>query len=130
MAKTKAITSFLSELPKKNECSALSLLNINGSALETAASSILQRLIMLPQTTKDAINIDTDRINGIFSLYYCTGTKPTTYGVVLNHAMGDDMYQLVIGSNSRMYQRMIGKSIGKWTRLSYDPSYEAPETVS
>lgn len=133
MAKTKKLSESLNDLPVMGSTSSVGIPNISIAGLELMSQLRLQEMAFRPRVSPNGINLDTDRVPGIFSLYSCTGTKPTDYGMAIN-IMGvgnSDIYQLVIGYNGYLYTRSISgnNAVKKWTRHCTDATYTPPMAV-
>ncbi len=127
MSNLTPMSEYLKGLPtmvKREDCA---ILNLVGGILKTIPQHILQETACQLRGAANTINLDTDKVCGFFSLRQCSGTKPTEYGVAIVFGGGSDFYQLVIGSNGRIYHRANINNIPKpWLCLANDASYVSP----
>lgn len=113
---TKDIKDLFSATPAMTAFATPRIIALVEGELKFLPSSFLQQFALI---TRNGINLDTDKIPGIFALSSCTGTRPSVYGVVINLVDSSDVYQIAIGNNNELFFRInVNNNIFNWKKVS------------
>ena len=131
MSDVKKLSQAISGMPLMTSFGTnIGLMALVGGILQRIPSKYLQQFVMEPRQSGSAINLDADKVNGVFNLSSCTGTKPSTYGIVFQFGFGSDWYQFAVDSNSHFFTRAnTNNHVGIWRRFTQDSTFVAPKSV-